>query len=72
MKHIPFTPKGEQFEPGMRVRILEGPFADFRGIIQKVDPLQEKAEEGNIETAATGKSIAGGRSQGQDGRISKE
>jgi transcriptional antiterminator NusG len=43
MQSIPIDPKNGPFEPGMQVRILEGPFADFRGIIKAVDLTQEKA-----------------------------
>jgi transcription antitermination factor NusG len=43
MQSIPSTRKNGPFEPSMQVRILEGPFADFRGIIQAVDLPQQKA-----------------------------
>lgn len=33
--------KGHEFKPGTRVRILDGPFNDFRGKITEVDPSRE-------------------------------
>lgn len=33
--------KGHEFKPGTHVRILDGPFNDFRGNITEVDPSRE-------------------------------
>ncbi len=37
------TLKDDEFKPGVCVRILEGPFTDFRGTIKEIDTLKEKA-----------------------------
>ncbi len=37
MHQIPVSPKKEEFQPGMKVRILEGPFKEFNGIVREVN-----------------------------------
>ncbi len=42
MSTIDDTSENEDFKPGMKIRILEGPFKDFRGKIKEVDQAQEQ------------------------------
>jgi len=44
MDKEPSSGKAGDFAPEMKVRILEGPFKDFRGTITKINPSTHKID----------------------------